>query len=175
MFNTGDLMVYSAHGICQIDEICERTFLNDTKQYYVLHPVEQPKLSISIPVDNDKVNMLEIIHKDEAKEIIESFKEPGAKWIEKSNLRSQTYATIVNTGNRKNISKVINTLMRKKMETINNGKKFHEQDNRQLTFYQKVLFTELALSLNTTFDAIYNKVVRLIEKNVQTGNALASK
>lgn len=165
MFDIGDLMVYSAHGICQIDEICERTFLNDTKQYYVLHPVEQPKLSISIPVDNDTVVMLEIIHKDEAEEILKSFKEPGMQWIEKNNQRSQTYAEIVNTGNRKNISKIINILMRKKIEITNNGKKFHEQDNKQLAFYQKVLFTELALSLNTTYEAIYDKVVGLLEQN----------
>jgi len=54
MFNIGDSVLYSSHGICLIEDICEKTFMGITKKYYVLHPMEDCKLSISTPVDNPR-------------------------------------------------------------------------------------------------------------------------
>lgn len=47
MFNIGDVVIYSAHGISKIDNICEKTFSNVTKTYYELHPLKQANLMIS--------------------------------------------------------------------------------------------------------------------------------
>jgi CarD family transcriptional regulator len=162
MFNIGDLVIYSSHGMCHIDDICEKTYFGVTRSYYVLHPLQDSKLMISVPVDNDKVTMLELIHRDEAEEILESFKLPGIGWIELNNLRNQIYSETVKTGNHKEISKIVNTLMRKKHKAEVNGKKFFERDSKLLAFVQKILFTELAVSLNTTFEAIYEKSTSLI-------------
>jgi CarD family transcriptional regulator len=78
MFNIGDLIIYSSHGICCIDDICEKTYTGVAKNYYVLHPTENSNLEISVPVDSDKVTMLELLNREEAEEIIESFTIPGA-------------------------------------------------------------------------------------------------
>jgi CarD family transcriptional regulator len=165
MFNIGELVVYSVHGICHIDDICEKAYLGVTKKYYVLHPLQDSKLTISTLVDNDKVTMLELIDKEEAEEIIESFKLPGISWIELNNQRNQLYYETVKTGNRKEISKIVNTLMRKKNEVEINGKKLSDPDNKLLTFAQNILFAELAFSLNTTFEAIYEKTNKLTNEN----------
>ncbi|MGF7046446.1 CarD family transcriptional regulator [Paenibacillus sp. DS2015] len=165
MFNIGDLIIYSGHGICEIDSICEKTYLDVCNNYYVLHPLEKPNLTISTPVDNQKVVMLEMIHRDEAEEILESFKLPGVEWVEKNHQRTHIYSDIANKGNRKDISKVINTLMRKKHEAETHNKKFSEQDSRQLTSLQKILFTEIALSFNTTYEAVFDRAVSMINQN----------
>jgi CarD family transcriptional regulator len=162
MFNIGDLIIYSGQGICSIDDICERTFLGVTKSYYVLHPIENSSLKISAPVDNDKVMMLELINKNEAEEIIESFRLPGIGWIEIASHRIQGYSEIVKKGNRKEISQIANTLMRKKYKAELSGKKLYEQDSKLLTAIQNILFTELAMSLNTTFEEINEKIKSLI-------------
>jgi CarD family transcriptional regulator len=133
MFNVGDLIIYSAHGICHIDDVCEKTYDGVTKNYYVLHPLQNTKLTISTPVDNTSVVMLELIQKDEAREILESFKIPGTGWIEKINQREQIYSGIVKTGNRSEISKIVNTLMRKAHEAERNKKKLYEHDRKLLT------------------------------------------
>ncbi|WP_256358056.1 CarD family transcriptional regulator [Bacillus sp. sid0103] len=74
MFNIGDLVIYSAHGICKIDDICEKTVSGTTRTYYELHPMDNDRqLTISIPVNTDKVVMLEPLQKAEAQEILESF------------------------------------------------------------------------------------------------------
>lgn len=111
MFNVGDLIIYSAQGICRIDDICERTYSGVTKNYYILHPLDNKKLMISTPVDNDKVTMLKLIDKNEAEEILESFRLPGIGWIEVRSERNQIYSEIVKQGNRMEISRIANALM----------------------------------------------------------------
>lgn len=152
-------------GICRVDGICEKTYSGITKNYYVLHPIESNcNLTINTPVDNDKVTMLELLNREKAEEILESFTLPGVEWIELHSDRNQIYSEILKTGDRKEIAKVANTLLRRKYN-IENGKKFHEKDNKLLTTIQSILFTELALVLNTDFETINDRITRLISGN----------
>ncbi len=159
MFNVGDLIIYSGHGICKVDDICEKSYSGITKNYYVLHPLENShQLTISTPVDNESIIMVRLINKDEAEEILFSFQSPGIKWIEKPNLRFHVYNDIVKTGNRIEIAKVANTLIQKKHELETIGKKLYEQDNKLLIKIQNILFKELAISLNASYEEIEAKV-----------------
>lgn len=162
MFNIGDTIIYSAHGVCVIDDICEKTCLGVTKDYYVLHPVQDSKLTICAPVDNDRVVMMELIHKDEAEEIVESFKLPGISWVDIGSQRNEIYNSIIRKSDRKEIAKVLNTLMRKKYRADINKKKLYEQDLKLLTFIENILLRELATSLDTNFEAVYERVNGLI-------------
>lgn len=133
--------------------------------YYVLHPIDNSKqLSISIPVNNDKVTMLSLLKTEEAQEILESFNEPGVKWDDKPNHRYTMYNNIIHTGDRKEIAKVVNTLLRKKIEADQDGKKLYEQDRKILDTAQAILFKDMALSLNTTSDEINKKVMKQLKK-----------
>jgi len=161
LFNIGDTIIYSAHGLCQIDGISEKTFSGVTKTYYVLHPLNNEKLEISTPVDNKTISKL--MAKEEAEEILNLFKQPGVEWIEKGNQRSQGYALIAKKGDRREIAKVINTLLVKKHSIEKNEKKFPEQDRKLLVSMQGILFSELALSLNTTSEEISAKIVNLLD------------
>lgn len=158
MFNKGDLILYSAHGICKIVDICEKTISNVKKNYYSLHPMEDGKLKISIPVDNDKVTMQELLTREETENIIESFKFEGYEWIDIDNERCTKYNEIIKEGNRTEIAKIANTLMKKKIELESNGKKFHEKDKKILLGIQSILFTELAFILNTTLEEIKDQI-----------------
>jgi CarD family transcriptional regulator len=163
MFNIGDLIIYSGHGICKVDDICDKTYFGNSKTYYVLHPLEDNhQLTISIPVDNEKVAMSKLMKSDEAQEILESFKSPGVDWIENNRVRIQAYHDIVKTGNRLDIAKVVNTLMLKKNEMELNGKKLSEQDNHLFMSIQKILFKELSITLNTPYDAIVEEINRYV-------------
>ncbi|WHY86847.1 CarD family transcriptional regulator [Neobacillus novalis] len=164
MFNIGDLVIYSAHGICKIDDICDKTVSGITRTYYVLHPLDNNhQLTISTPVNNDKVLMLELIHQEGANNILESFKYPGIKWVDNPNIRFKLYSDIINTGNRKEIATVVNTLIQKQIEAERHEKKLYEQDRKLLNHTQNILFKELAISLNTTFEEINERVIRLIK------------
>lgn len=168
MFNVGDLIIYSSHGLCHIDDICDKTYAGETKKYYVLHPLDNEKLQINTPVNNKTISMLEIMDKKDAEEILNVFALPGIDWIEKSHQRTQTYSEIVKKGNRKEIAKIINTLMRKKYEIELNGKKFSEYDRKLLTSLQNILFHEIAISLNIKVDDVLKKVERTLNINQET-------
>ncbi|WP_019244457.1 MULTISPECIES: CarD family transcriptional regulator [Bacillus] len=163
MYNIGDLVIYSTHGICRIDDICKKTYSGITRTYYVLHPIEDHSLTINTPVDNKNLGIMQgIINRNEAEEILQSFKLPGISWIEKSHDRNKIYTDIIKTGTSKEISKVINTLMRKKAEDESNGKKLAESDKQILILTQNILFKELSIALNTTFEAIAQEVHKIL-------------
>ena len=86
---------------------------------------------------------------DEAEEIMESFSGTGVEWIEDVKLRNKEYNRLIQAGNRKDISEVLNTLMRKKHETALNKKQLAEQDRKLLNKTKQILFEELAISLDT--------------------------
>lgn len=154
MFNVGDVIIYSVHGLSKIDDICEKTISNVTRKCYVLHPLEESNLTITTPVDNDKVVMLKIVNSEEAKRILQSFNQPGISWIEDSRQRSAKFQEIVKGGNREDIAKVANTLMRKSNELKMKEKKLYDQDRKILHTIQRILFKEIAMSLNTTFENV---------------------
>ncbi|MEH7234641.1 CarD family transcriptional regulator [Bacillus sp. JJ1562] len=163
MFKVGDLVVYSSLGICEINDICEETYYGRTRKYYVLHPIEDNSLTIRNPVDNDKVLMLGIIDLSEAEDMLESFNRPGIAWIEKGNERGKIYHDIVMSGDRKKIAGIVNTLMCRKYEVEMTEKKLGDPDRRLLLHIQNILYKELAISLDTTFDEIANQVDRNIK------------
>lgn len=167
MFKVGELIVYSAHGICQIDDICEKTYFDITKKYYVLHPLDNLKLSINTPVDNKAVAMLELLEQAEAKIILNSFQSPGIEWIENNKERTKTYSDIINTGHRKNLSRVVNTLIRKKFEAELDNKKLLDQDLKLLISVQNILYRELAYSLNTSFESIMEEISSSIHSTIE--------
>ncbi|MCM3387521.1 CarD family transcriptional regulator [Ureibacillus chungkukjangi] len=160
MYNIGDTIIYSSHGLCQIDGISEKTFSGVTKTYYVLHPLNNEKLEISTPVDNKTISTL--MAKEEAEEILNLFTQPGVEWIDKGNQRTQGYSLIAKKGDRKELAKVINTLLVKKNELENNDKKFPEQDRKLLISMQSILFSELALALDTTTEDISGRIQHLL-------------
>ena len=165
MFKKGDLVLYSVHGICEIDDICEKTFSYEKREYYTLHPIKEEKLTISIPVDSDKISILELLSKEEAQDVVESFKDSslGTEWITIDKERGDTYSNVVRYGKREEVIKVANTLMRTKIDLESQGKKFHEKDKKILEDIQKVLFSELAFSLEISCD----EVKKAINKNVK--------
>ncbi|WP_075618842.1 CarD family transcriptional regulator [Paenisporosarcina indica] len=165
MFNIGDVIIYSIHGLCQIDNICEKTFSDGTRTYYDLHPVGQSNLTISIPVDNDKVVMLKLLNREEAEEILQSFRLPGTSWIEDLRLRNKKYRITVKTGNRTEIALVINTLMRKKLELSMQNMKLPDQDLTLLNTIQTLLFTEIAHALDCSIEEIIKKVNNMVSEN----------
>lgn len=163
MFNIGDLVIYSSHGICKIDDISDKTIAGITRKYYIMHPLDNnQQLTISTPVDNEKAVIQKLLNKEEAREILESFKRDGIEWIEKPQERGRTYTNIVNTGNRKEIAKVANTLLKKKQEVEIEGRKFYEHDSKLLINIQNILFKELALALETTTEKIVDKINSLV-------------
>lgn len=164
MFNVGDVIVYGVHGLSRIDDICEKTIDNETKKYYVIHPLDQSNLTISVPVDNDKIVMKKIMNGHEAQKLLQTFQEPGIPWIEDARVRAKQFQELVKSGNREAIAKLVNTLMRKEAEYKLQNKKMYDQDQKMLNTVQNILFKELAMSLGTTYSDISERISNMLNK-----------
>lgn len=161
MFKIEDQVIYSVHGICRIDDISEETIDGVTKQYYVLHPIENGhRMTITIPVDNNKVAILPLLKKEEAATIIDSFNFEGIDWIEDGQARYKAYNEIVNRGDRKEIAKLINTLKRKDLELKETSGRLEDRDQKILNTVQSIFFKELAFALKRTYSEI-NEAISL--------------
>jgi CarD family transcriptional regulator len=163
MFDIDDVIIYSEHGLCQIDDICEKTIAGVTRTYYILHPLAQENLQISTPIDNNKVVMLKTMEREEAEQLLESFKQSGIAWIEEHKKRYQQYLELMQTGDRKVIADIAITLMQKNLELKENNKRLYDQDRKLLQTIQNILFNEMAMSMNTSFEEIEERVNNLIK------------
>jgi CarD family transcriptional regulator len=67
-------------------------------------------------------------------------------------------------GDRRKIAKVANTLMRKNQELMMNKKRLYDQDRRILNTIQNLLFKELAMTLNTSDEKIYEMIHNMINE-----------
>ncbi|WP_059046432.1 CarD family transcriptional regulator [Paenibacillus rubinfantis] len=166
MFHEGDLIIYSVHGVCRIDEVCVKSLAGVSKSYYELHPLSNETLKISTPVDNAAVLMQKLMGPKEAKTLIDSFQAPGIPWIDNNHERHHRYTAIVRTGNRKEIAEVARTLMRKKLWAEQNHKKLGNQDNQLLLGIQNILFKEMAIALNIPSEDVLHAVQEKVAVSV---------
>lgn len=164
MFNIGDLVVYSTHGVCKIDDICEKTIVGMKKQYYELQPLENEReLTISAPVHGKEISIMELVNSDEAQNILKIFKNPT---IETENIypkHPNSYTKLVGSGDRKEIAVIVNALMRKEIEAEQNNKKLNKRDQDFLDVARDALFMELSISLDTSLEQLNDKVVGMVQ------------
>lgn len=159
MYNVGDVVIYSTHGLCSIEDICEQTYSDITKTYYVLQPLNDSKLTIRTPTDNAKNQLRNIIDKEEALKILHSFTSPGVEWLEQSTHRMRLHVEIIKTGDRQKQADLLNTLFRKRLEYIAIEKKFPKQEEKLLHSLQEIIFSEFSIVLNKSSDEIYDYVL----------------
>ncbi|MBU6079907.1 MULTISPECIES: CarD family transcriptional regulator [Allobacillus] len=163
MLSIGDLIVYSSHGICRVEDICDQTYGGVTKKYYMLQPVDNDQnLTIHAPVESKQKNMQRIMNRSEAEKVIETFSGEGVEWIERPQQRTRDYKSILNQGDRLEIAKVASTLLRKKQETEEEGRKFSELDGKLLKNIQDILFREVAIVLNKPYEKVVKRIDELV-------------
>ncbi|ANU26384.1 CarD family transcriptional regulator [Planococcus versutus] len=164
MFAIGDHIIYSTHGLCRINDICDETVSGVTKKYYKLHPLENTLVTISTPVGNDKVVMLKLLQKEQALEIIDVFKKPEVESQTPQNPKTQPNK--IHSGDRMQIAGVINALMRKKFDTQIQKESFYAHDYKLLNNTQIILFKELAHAMDISFEDINKMINELVTEDL---------
>ncbi|MDN4606741.1 CarD family transcriptional regulator [Sporosarcina highlanderae] len=162
MFKVGDLVTYGSHGVCKIKDMSEETFGEETKSYYILHPIDQPTLTIYCPVNSDQSTLKDIISEEKANLILECFTKPTDKWIAHPSARYQSFSSTLKTGDSLQIAALANTIIRKEVDLAGDGKKLGSRDIEILSSVRQILIEELALALSTTPDKVSNRIVQLI-------------
>ena len=162
MHKINDLVLYSTHGLCKIHDITEKTFSDETKAYYELRPLRDLKLQIHIPVGSTKIQMMDLLNEKQANAIIDSFEHATYQTFEKNYFVNHDFNEMISTANREKMVTVIYSLMIRKDQVVKDGKKLPIQETKALANLQGILFNELAIVTNRSYEDIYSDVEKQV-------------
>ena len=148
MFNIGDYLVYGQNGICKVLDITHPDILGveNDRLYYVLIPEKTKGSRLFVPADDDKISIRRVINENEASEIIRDTKKIEPLEISSEKMRDASYKNAIKSSDLVQYVKIIKTLMIRKKEREDAGKKITATDERYLKLAEESLFSELALA-----------------------------
>lgn len=156
MFKIGEAVVYKKD-VCRIKEIKEK----DNNEYYVLNPIDDDSLTITVSVDNDSLR--NIISKEEAEKIILSI--PNIDIIETNDKLIETeYKKLLYSGSHYDLIKVIKTTYTRNDLRKKSGKKIGDKDRDYFYKAEKYLYNELSLSLGMSFEECKNYIINKVSE-----------
>lgn len=166
MLNKGDVAVYGNHGLCKVDDMLVPSFLpkGSDKMYYQMVSVIDRGGVLYVPIDGADDKMRNVISAEDALEMMDSLHE-----IDMIDLPVGKKAEIVISGVCKRneadeMISLIKTLYHIKVVRAMEGKKFASMDEKYLGIAEKLLYSELAYSLDMEWDEVREKIQDTLSK-----------
>lgn len=153
MFKAGEYIIYN-NNVCRIKEI-------RNKEFYVMNPVDDESLTITLPVDNNSIK--EVMNKKEALNLIDNILDVEVLDID-GKLLEKEYKKLIKSDDIYDKIKIIKTSYMRNIIRENNGKKLSETDNNYLNKAEKVVYNELAISLNKSFDETKEFIINTLKE-----------
>lgn len=164
MYKIGDVFVYGANGACEITDIKEEKFSRETRIYYILSPFFDARETIFVPVDNEILTgkMKKVLSRDEIMEMIRSIPHCENIWNDNANMRREEYRKIINTGDRKDLLKLLKTLHEQKLKLEETGKNLSVSDEKYYRKAQNIIHSEIAMVLELEMKEVEPFIERVI-------------
>lgn len=149
MYQIGEQVLYGTHGLCTVTATEERTVDRKKMEYYVLEPSGQTGARFFVPMHNQAAlsKIRRIISKDDLLTLLRSEEVRKDAWISDENARKQRYRTLIGSGNRTELIRMVHTLYLHRTRQQQAGKKIHMCDENFLRDAEKMLSGEFALVL----------------------------
>lgn len=154
MFKVGDYVVYK-RDICKVIEIKKKYFKD--KDYYVLNSIKDESLTINIPVTNDSIRS--IISKKEVDDIINDIPNIEVIIFENNKFIESDYKDLINSGNHRDLIKIIKTTYLRNNARLELGKKIGEKDMNYFQMAESLLYGEFSIALNMSYDETKKYVI----------------
>lgn len=154
MFQIGDQVVYSVHGVCRVVELEERIVERKTVSYLVLEPVGQGGAKYLVPTSNAAAmtKLKRILTREELEALLCSEEVHTDGWIKDENLRKQTYRELIRSADRGKLLCMVRTLYRHKAAQTAMGRKCHMCDDNFLRDAEKLLVSEVSVIMDITME-----------------------
>lgn len=162
MFKKGEFVVYKRDVVEIVD-----TKINGLNQqeYYVLVPVNDESLKIDVPIDNRLGHIRPLITKDKVENLIKKILEIPI--IETNNkLIENDYKILMNDTSHESLIKIIKTTYLRNKERLDNNKKAGDKDNYYFDLAEKYLYTEIAYSLDISYEEAREYILKQVTKLV---------
>ncbi len=150
MFEVNSYVVYGMQGACRICERRRENLTGEEKDYYILSPIDDPKMVIYVPVDSQTLTaqMRPLLSPEEIDLLISKACEEGTlEWIHDSRTRSEHFRNILQSGDRHNLFRLLRTIYLRRAEQEAQGRKLYAADELVYEKAARLLHGEIALSL----------------------------
>lgn len=150
-FEKGDLIIYGETGVCRVEDIVPRVFLDKDQLCYKLSPVYQSCL-IFTPVEGSNVSMRPVISRENAETLIKNVSSvpPSDYSVSSPRELSAKYDTIIKSLDFNQWLELFVSIRTKKEIAISNKKKVSAIDERYGKKSEELLYGELAAALGVT-------------------------
>ncbi|MBD5097476.1 MAG: CarD family transcriptional regulator [Lachnospiraceae bacterium] len=166
MFDIGDYIVYGINGICRVADITHPDIsgADGDRLYYVLIPEKARSSKLFCPADNDRIMIRKVISCEEAKQIIAESKTIEPLCITNERMRDDSYKSVMKSGDCRQWIQIIKTLLIRKKEREENGKKITATDERYLKMAEEGLYSELALATGSDKEKIRDIIIQSVSE-----------
>lgn len=166
MFQIDECIVYGMVGVCRVAEIgpMDMNGADDDREYYTLLPLYKKRSRVFTPVDNEKVIMRSVISKEEAYSLIGNMNELKLIEVSDDKHRELAYKESMKTCDCREYVRIINTVLKRKKERLEQGKKMSVCDEKYLKQAQESLYGELAISLEIEKDEVEEFILKHLEE-----------
>lgn len=147
MFKIGEFVIYGTVGVCQISDISQQDFSGNERKYYLLSPVYDKDTTIYAPVDSAKVNMREIMSRQDAERFVAHLPSVKSRSYINDKERTQVYKDILSSGNCVNLASMIKEISCSRQQRMDNKKTLSEREQTGIKNAKKLLYGELAAAL----------------------------
>lgn len=165
MFSKGDLVLYGVYGVCEIGDISTVDIpgIDKERLFYFLYPKDS-KAKIYIPVDGNTSKMKKLLSKEEAQELLKSIPDMEPLKIRDKRKPEDSYKEAVNTGDRRELIKLIKCIYFRNKERQEKGKKNTAIDERYMKVAEDLLYQELGSVLEIPKDRVLEHIIKVIEE-----------
>ena len=154
MYKINDKVVYKKD-VCLISDIRDINGLS----YYVLIPVNDESLKISVPITSNSVR--EVLTKKKSEELIKKIKE--IEPLEEEGPLDYTFRELINEGSYESLIKIIKTIYNR--NKLGKKKKLSDRENTYYKEAEKYLYTELGTALKMTVKDTKKYIISTLEDN----------
>ena len=147
-FDIGEYVSYGINGMCNIEDIRPMQLSQSVEKmmYYILRPESNPKSTIFVPVNNQKLvsKMRELMTKDEINAMLVRMKDRTLEWEKHVRFRTESFHEILSNGVNQDLILMIRCLHRKRQELVQLGKKLPARDSNTLKTAERLVEEEFA-------------------------------
>lgn len=150
MYQSGDRVIYGMHGVCTVVDLEKRVV--DKKQviYLVLEPVGQTGSKYMVPTHNtaamNKVRVM--LEREQLEQLLQSQAVHTDTWIQDESQRKHYYRELITSCDRQRLLQMVYSLYCYRTRQSAAGKKLHLCDENFLRDAEKLLCSEISITLN---------------------------
>ncbi len=148
MYLIDEYVVHTTGGICRVAEIAPLAIPGADKNalYYYLMPIRENGSKVFVPVNNESA-IRKVCTEEEAWNLIDEIPCIEELIVENDKMREVSYKAIIKSCDLRQLVSIIKSLMTRKREREEAGKRSTATDDKYLKIAEENLFSELAFAI----------------------------